>query len=165
MNAKDLAKQCKDLATDYGGGSLLCGREEETAQRLSKAAEALERYAELEQRYALLSGEVSAWICTACHEAFPPAKLNPGLMCLVCPRCGGSTMTLGRYELEEERNRADRFQARYAELEADAERFRFWFGPEPRSFDINRYLEGVHDEWTLEQWRTFCDESRPRKST
>ena len=48
MNAKELAKRCRNLATDYASGSLWCGREEETAQRLSEAAEALERCAELE---------------------------------------------------------------------------------------------------------------------
>jgi len=48
VNAKELAKICRDLATDYASGSLWCGREEETAQRLSEAAEALERCAELE---------------------------------------------------------------------------------------------------------------------
>jgi len=48
VNVKELAKRCRDLATDYASGSLWCGREEETAQHLSEAAEALERCAELE---------------------------------------------------------------------------------------------------------------------
>lgn len=118
MNAKELAEE---LRAEYKTGKTIL---ELPPERGGPIIAALERCAELEQRYALLSGEVAAWICTSCHEAFPPAKLNPGLMCLACPRCDGATMTQGRYEMEEERNRANRLQARCAELEADAERYR-----------------------------------------
>ena len=41
--------------------------------------------------------------------------------------------------------------------ERDAERFRFWFSPVAKSIDLIEYMRGVHEAWSLDQWRAYCD--------
>lgn len=55
----------------------------------------------------------------------------------------------------------ERLQAENAELRADAERFRWWFSSEPKPGEfVNEYLDGVRQNWSLDQWRMAIDRAR-----
>ena len=58
----------------------------------------------------------------------------------------------------EERNVG--LQARAEEHRADAERFQWWMSNEPKSVDIQEYLLGIRERWTLDQWRAYVDRHR-----
>ncbi len=38
-----------------------------------------------------LRAEVREWICESCNTVYPGPP-QPGVMCVICPRCGGNTM-------------------------------------------------------------------------
>lgn len=55
--------------------------------------------------------------------------------------------------------------AETAEGVADAKRFVFWFSPQAKMVDMNGYLRGMREGWTLDQWRAFVDESMAANET
>lgn len=54
----------------------------------------------------------------------------------------------------------ERLRARVAELEADALRFDWYFGPADKQEFLLRYLEGVRAGWSVDQWRAEIDAVR-----
>ena len=61
---------------------------------------------ELEAERDALIADVREWACEKCNFVYPGPP-QPGVRCVVCPRCGGSTMphtTLRRRKAEAERD-------------------------------------------------------------
>ena len=61
---------------------------------------------ELEAERDALIADVREWACEKCNFVYPGPP-QPGVRCVVCPRCGGSTMphtTLRRRRAEAERD-------------------------------------------------------------
>lgn len=45
----------------------------------------------------------------------------------------------------------------------DAARFAYWFSADAKVVDINGYLQGCREHWTLAQWRAFIDAAQEAK--
>lgn len=42
-------------------------------------------------------------------------------------------------------------------LEKDAARLEFWFSPDAKVVDINEYMKGIREKWSVDQWRNYID--------
>ena len=80
-NDDDLVARLREMAVDPWPDS--CQRE--------LAAEAADAIEELRRENERLRALVKEWVCHSCNTIFPgpPAR---GTSCLICPKCGGSTV-------------------------------------------------------------------------
>lgn len=51
----------------------------------------------------------------------------------------------------------DALAARVAELERDARRMEWFFGPSDKLLYMQNYLLGIREKWTVDQWRASID--------
>ena len=51
---------------------------------------------------------------------------------------------------------ADALSEQIAELENDKALVEWYFSPKPKFGFLNEYLQGIHQGWTVDQWRACC---------
>ena len=51
-------------------------------------------------------------------------------------------------------------RAEIERLEKDAARLEFWFSPDAKVVDINEYMKGIREKWSVDQWRNYIDAAK-----
>lgn len=103
-----------------------------------------------------LEKEVREWLCEDCNTVYPgpPAK---GFQCVVCPKCGGTTLPRTLTERRKAEQRAESAEAKLAECEKDAERLRFQYSQFCKTVAATGINGGIS---SYEQWVASIDAAR-----
>ena len=83
----------------------------------AKVTELTEGLAEAEREREELLTDVREWLCEKCNYVYPGPP-QPGVMAIICPRCGGTTLPMQAHY----RKRADAAESRLAATERALER-------------------------------------------
>ena len=65
-------------------------------------------------------------------------------------------LSRSRDEWERSEARVGRLCVEVEELEKDKALVEWYFSPKPKFGFLNEYLQGIHQGWTVDQWRARC---------